>query len=94
MRKTIVRVLALFFFGGGLVVAIAGIRFGQAHNSREDVLAATFIGAMLVIIGVTLFFAARKAGGRIDPDTVTAVGVAHMMTMDDGSDTVYDDFGD
>ena len=95
MRKLIVLILAALFCAAGPIIAIAGIRFGLAHDSRDDIWAAAFMGGMLTLIGVVLFFVAAKAGkGRADLGTITAVGMAHMINMNDGADDIGGDTDD
>ena len=85
-RQILGYALALGFCVAGLVVSAAGIRFGLSKNDFEDVAAAAFIGGMLLLIGIILVFAVRKAARRraaLDKDMLTGVTMAHMLNMDD-----------
>jgi len=84
-RKVVVNGLALAFALAGLVFGTAGVVYGLRTGNDDDILAGLFMGGCLLVIAVILFVAGRRAVRRrgVDMDTITAVGVAHMMTMHD-----------
>lgn len=97
MRQFIIYFLALLFTGGGLFAIGGGIAFEMEKANQDDFYAALFMGAMLLIIGVTLFTAGRKMARRQKAETdagmASGVMMGHMMNMEDGGGDGGDDGG-
>ncbi len=88
-RRVVANMLALCFIVAGLVFGGAGIKFGIAENSSSDVTAGAVVGGLLLLIGIIIYFAARKAAKRaaeVDSGALAGVTMAHMTNMDDGGD--------
>lgn len=94
MRYLIGVVLALGFLLIGIVILGAGFEMISAKGVTEDALAASVIGGLLSLVGVTIFFAARgahrkrKAGKKADPTEAGATIMGMAMVSD-----AFDDLG-
>ena len=88
--------IAIAFLLGGLVIGIAGVEFALRHDNRDDLLFALILGGMLVLIGVLIIWALRRRAksARVDANTVTAVGMAHLLNQDPSDTSDWGDGGD
>ncbi len=90
-RRFVGYALAAGFLLSGAVVIGAGTSHGLERGDQDDVYAALFMGGCLVLIGVLIFWGARRSAKRMkqawNDGMLDGVMLAHMMNMGD-------DFGD
>ncbi|MBT3880392.1 MAG: hypothetical protein HOI47_04505 [Candidatus Scalindua sp.] len=87
-------VLSLIFISGGIIIGVAGIRFGLKNGKNEDLyigLAALVIG---VIIGFIIFRAVKKSAGKSGSNYDANEGIVYAQTLNAMHDDNYNDSTD
>ena len=86
--------LSLIFISGGIIIGVAGIRFGLKNGKNEDLyigLAALVIG---VIIGFIIFRAVKKSAGKSGSNYDANEGIVYAQTLNAMHDDNYNDSTD
>ena len=89
-RRVVLYMLALVFAGSGLLVGGGGIAYGLRTGKLDDAVAGAFLGGCLLVVGVLIFWVARKMARRARPPAdlaaVSEQDAGHGMNIADQSD--------
>ena len=62
--RLVLHFLALALMGGGVVVAVIGIRYGLDHDSRENIVSALLMGGGMEALSILLLYLNSRMAGR------------------------------